>query len=192
MLCDSLEGCCGEGGGRGLQEGGDTCIPMADFRWCMGFYFFCDPSGFSFVKPMNNLRYVPKSFIEFDLPACQRFEGTAGPSSPHPSSGCHCTTRSCDSHGISIRIFPGWRVQAEPPSEAEPWSLPSRNPRPLHLGSITVPQLGGQYGHIFCGRSICIWGINGQMKGLRGGWAAGPPVLLKCCFPLSQWCWLPG
>ena len=31
----------------------------------------CDPSGFSFVKPMNNLRYVLKPFIEFDLPTCR-------------------------------------------------------------------------------------------------------------------------
>ena len=29
-LCDNLEGWEGEGGGREAQEGGDTCIPMAD------------------------------------------------------------------------------------------------------------------------------------------------------------------
>ena len=28
--CDPLEGWGGEGGARGVQEGGDTCIPMAD------------------------------------------------------------------------------------------------------------------------------------------------------------------
>ena len=28
MLCDSLEGWDGEGGGREAQEGGDICIPM--------------------------------------------------------------------------------------------------------------------------------------------------------------------
>ena len=28
---DSLEGWDGEGGGRKLQEGGDICIPMADY-----------------------------------------------------------------------------------------------------------------------------------------------------------------
>ena len=30
MLCDSLEGWDGVGGGREVQEGGDVCIPMAD------------------------------------------------------------------------------------------------------------------------------------------------------------------
>ena len=30
VLCDSLEGWGGEGGGRGVQAGGDTCMPMAD------------------------------------------------------------------------------------------------------------------------------------------------------------------
>ena len=29
-LCDNLEGWDAEGGGRGAQEGGDICIPMAD------------------------------------------------------------------------------------------------------------------------------------------------------------------
>ena len=29
MLCDSLEGWDGVGGGRGLQEGGDICTPMS-------------------------------------------------------------------------------------------------------------------------------------------------------------------
>ena len=30
VLYDNLEGYGGEGGGRGAQDGGDTCIPMAD------------------------------------------------------------------------------------------------------------------------------------------------------------------
>ena len=30
VLCDNLEGWGGEGGGRGVQEGGDTCMPKAD------------------------------------------------------------------------------------------------------------------------------------------------------------------
>ena len=30
MLCDSLEGWDGVGGGKEVQEGGDTCIPMAN------------------------------------------------------------------------------------------------------------------------------------------------------------------
>ena len=30
-LCINLEGRDGEGGGSEVQEGGDTCIPMADF-----------------------------------------------------------------------------------------------------------------------------------------------------------------
>ena len=30
-LCDSLEECDGEGGGMEVQEGGDICIPMADY-----------------------------------------------------------------------------------------------------------------------------------------------------------------
>ena len=34
-LCDSLEGWKGDGSGRGVQEGGDICIPMADACWCM-------------------------------------------------------------------------------------------------------------------------------------------------------------
>ena len=29
-LCDDLEGRGGEGGGRGVQEGGDLCMPVAD------------------------------------------------------------------------------------------------------------------------------------------------------------------
>ena len=29
-LCDNLDGWDGEGGGRGIQEGRDTCISMAD------------------------------------------------------------------------------------------------------------------------------------------------------------------
>ena len=29
VLCDNLERWDGEGGGRGVQEGGDTCMPMA-------------------------------------------------------------------------------------------------------------------------------------------------------------------
>ena len=29
VLCDNLKGWSGEGGGRGVQEGGDMCIPMA-------------------------------------------------------------------------------------------------------------------------------------------------------------------
>ena len=32
MLCDSLEGQDGIGGGRKVQEGGDICMPMADSR----------------------------------------------------------------------------------------------------------------------------------------------------------------
>ena len=30
VLCDNVEGWGGEGGGREVQEGGDTCMPMAD------------------------------------------------------------------------------------------------------------------------------------------------------------------
>ena len=30
MLCDNLEGQEGVGGGTGIQEGGDVCIPVAD------------------------------------------------------------------------------------------------------------------------------------------------------------------
>ena len=30
MLCDNLEGWDGVGGGRGVQEGGDMCTPVAD------------------------------------------------------------------------------------------------------------------------------------------------------------------
>ena len=29
-LCVNLEGCNAEGDGKGVQEGGDICIPMAD------------------------------------------------------------------------------------------------------------------------------------------------------------------
>ena len=36
VLCDSLEGWNGMGGGRDIQEGGDIliCIRMVDSRWC--------------------------------------------------------------------------------------------------------------------------------------------------------------
>ena len=30
VLCDNLEGWGGEGGGWGVQEGRDPCVPMAD------------------------------------------------------------------------------------------------------------------------------------------------------------------
>ena len=30
VLCDNLEGWGGEGGGRELQDGRDTCMPMAN------------------------------------------------------------------------------------------------------------------------------------------------------------------
>ena len=30
VLCDNLEGWGGKGGGRAVQEGGDTCMPKAD------------------------------------------------------------------------------------------------------------------------------------------------------------------
>ena len=30
VFCDHLEGWDGEGGGRGVQEGADVCIPMTD------------------------------------------------------------------------------------------------------------------------------------------------------------------
>ena len=30
VLCDNLQGWGEEGGGRGVQDGGDTCMPMAD------------------------------------------------------------------------------------------------------------------------------------------------------------------
>ena len=33
-LCDSLTGWGGEGGGRGVQEGGDICIPNASSYQC--------------------------------------------------------------------------------------------------------------------------------------------------------------
>ena len=35
VLCDNLKGWNGEGGGREGQEGGDTCIPMANSSQCM-------------------------------------------------------------------------------------------------------------------------------------------------------------
>ena len=35
VLCDNQEGCGGEGGERRFQEGGDTCMPMADLCCCM-------------------------------------------------------------------------------------------------------------------------------------------------------------
>ena len=35
MLCDSLDGWDGAGGGREVQEGGDMCILMADSHCCM-------------------------------------------------------------------------------------------------------------------------------------------------------------
>ena len=35
MLCDSLEGGDGVGGGGGVQEGGDTGILMADSHCCI-------------------------------------------------------------------------------------------------------------------------------------------------------------
>ena len=35
MLCDSLEGWDGEGGRKEVQEGGVTCMPMADSYGCM-------------------------------------------------------------------------------------------------------------------------------------------------------------
>ena len=34
-FCDNLEVWDGVGGGREVQEGGDTCIPLADSRLCM-------------------------------------------------------------------------------------------------------------------------------------------------------------
>ena len=34
-LCDNLEGWDGEGGGRGVQKGGDMCIPVAGSCSCM-------------------------------------------------------------------------------------------------------------------------------------------------------------
>ena len=35
VLWDNLEGWGGEGGGRGVQDLGDTCIPVANSCWCM-------------------------------------------------------------------------------------------------------------------------------------------------------------
>ena len=34
-LYDNLRGWDGEGDGKGVQEGGDICIPNADSCWCM-------------------------------------------------------------------------------------------------------------------------------------------------------------
>ena len=34
MLCDTLEGWDGEGGGRQGKEGGNACIPMAGSHYC--------------------------------------------------------------------------------------------------------------------------------------------------------------
>ena len=35
VLWDNPEGWGGEGGGRGVQDGGDVCAPMADSFQCM-------------------------------------------------------------------------------------------------------------------------------------------------------------
>ena len=35
VLCDNLEEWEGEGDGKGVQEGGDMCVPSADSSWCM-------------------------------------------------------------------------------------------------------------------------------------------------------------
>ena len=35
VLCDNLEGWGGEADGNGFQDGGDTCMPMANSCWCM-------------------------------------------------------------------------------------------------------------------------------------------------------------
>ena len=35
VLCDHLEPWVGVGGEKGVQEGGDLCIPVADSCWCM-------------------------------------------------------------------------------------------------------------------------------------------------------------
>ena len=35
VLCDNLEGWGGEGGGRVVLQGGDTCLPVADSCSCM-------------------------------------------------------------------------------------------------------------------------------------------------------------
>ena len=35
VLWDNPEGWDGEGGGGGVQDEGDTCIPMADSYWCV-------------------------------------------------------------------------------------------------------------------------------------------------------------
>ena len=35
VLCDNLEQWGGEGVGRGVQEGGDTCVPIANSYWYM-------------------------------------------------------------------------------------------------------------------------------------------------------------
>ena len=34
MLCDNLQGCDGVGGERGVKEGGDMCILIADSLCC--------------------------------------------------------------------------------------------------------------------------------------------------------------
>ena len=34
-LCNILEGCKGVGGGREVNQGGDTCIPTADSWSCL-------------------------------------------------------------------------------------------------------------------------------------------------------------
>lgn len=69
----------GREGGRGFRREG-TRIPIAFMLMYGIFLCVCDPSGFSFVKPVNN-RYVLKSFIGIrfaHLPG--DFEGTAGSS----------------------------------------------------------------------------------------------------------------
>ena len=35
VLWDNPEGWGGEGSGKGVQDGGDTCAPMVDSWWCM-------------------------------------------------------------------------------------------------------------------------------------------------------------
>ena len=36
VFWDNPEGWGGEGGGRGVKDGGDTCVPVADSCQCMG------------------------------------------------------------------------------------------------------------------------------------------------------------
>ena len=36
VFWDNPEGWDGEGGGRGVKDGGDTCVPVADSCQCMG------------------------------------------------------------------------------------------------------------------------------------------------------------